>query len=65
MLANGGGGSGLDFSIHDADKHKHEHGSQRDPLVSASCYTFKPLDAPNGVITIKVTFRRGVDPKVR
>lgn len=54
-------GSGLDFS---AFLDGEEHAGQSARSTSTSSYAFKPLDAPNGSVTVRLEYRRGVDSKV-
>lgn len=54
-------GSGLDFSVFHGGE---EHASQSVRSASTSSYSFKPLDAPNGSVTVRLEYRRGVDSKV-
>lgn len=54
-------GSGLDFSAFHGGE---EHAGQSGRSASTSRYAFKPLDAPNGSVTVRVEYRRGVDSKV-
>lgn len=56
-------GSGLDFSVFHGGEEQ-EHAGQSARSASTSCYAFKPLDAPNGSVTIRLEYRRGVDSKV-
>lgn len=56
-------GSGLDFSaFHGGEEHAGQSHSARS--ASTSRYAFKPLDAPNGSVTVRLEYRRGVDSKV-
>eukprot|EP00903_Cladosiphon_okamuranus_P019934 g18320.t1 len=53
-------GSGLDFSSFHGGE---EHAVQCARSTSTSRYAFKPLDAPNGSVTVRLEYRRGVDSK--
>lgn len=54
-------GSGLDFSAFHGGE---EHTDQSARSASTSCYAFKPLDAPNGSVSVRLEYRRRVDSKV-
>lgn len=58
ILDTGTGGSGLDFNA--VASAREDHGR-----ASTGCYSFKPLEAPHGIIRLEVTYRLGVDSKVR
>lgn len=62
ILDRGGGGSGLSFSTDTSNSD--DGGCHIDRKMSTGCYSFKPLEAPHGSIRIKVSYRRGLDPKV-
>lgn len=63
------GGLGLEFSgagSGEKDETRvNTHVGQGGQTASTDSYSFKPLEAPHGKIKIKVTYRRGVDSKVR
>lgn len=63
VLESGHGGSGLNFSALVTNTRDDE--LQRPQKNSTGCYAFKPLEALQGAIKIKVNFQRGVDPKVQ
>lgn len=64
VLDDSSGGSGLSFSSPPADPDEHNL-EREEQKTSTSSYAFKPLEAPRGAISIKVTFRRVLGLKVR
>lgn len=62
ILDGGSGGSGLAFCGGTSEEDEHSGQNRGAPT---RCYSFTPLEAPHGIIRIKVTYRQGVDSKVR